>query len=1192
MAGDAVWIDVLPSLGGFAKDLVGGTTKAARDAGDASGSAWSKTFSGSAGDSGSGEAVKKLETAARQATKAVSDQTVAISKARGAQSDAAAKVVDAEDKLKQARESGDPAKIEAAELRLQGARDRAEAATSKYEQTEMALKSAKNEQTEVSKQLEDAEKSLGEETATTTDRAEKQAVAWEDLKGTLKTAAVATTAAFVAVAAGTKVLYDIGETFDDVSDTIRVGTGATGDALEGMVDVAKAVATSVPTDFATAASTVADLNTRMGATGDTAETLAKQFIEAGNMAGTALDINNVTGSFSAFNLTAEDSIGAMDHLFRVSQATGIGMDELATTVGAQAPAVQALGFSFEETASMVGMLDRAGLNSTAVMASMSKGLVTLAKEGEEPAKAFERVSSEIESFVEKGDTASALDLASKVFGTRGATQFVGALESGALALDGLSQSGLMSGDTIIGAAADTHDFAEQWTMFKNEVLLKVEPVATRVFKAVADGMTWIRDTGAPALQEIATVVWDKLQPGFQAFGDYFTGTIIPGFKESVGWIKENEDWLKAVGVSVGVVVAAWGAYKLATGAWTIATNIAAAAQGAFNIVMNANPIMLVVTAVAALVAGLVYFFTQTDTGKEIWANFTAFLGEAWTKVTGALTAAWETVQTGLKAGWDFIYNYIINPYVSYWKWVLSIFTSVKDGILLAWDLMKIGLKVGWDWIKTKVFDPIKTGAQWVGDKFIALKDNALAAWDRMKSNLKSGWDWIGDKVFGPMKKGVEAIGDVFNSTKDFIGTAWDQIKGVAAKPVNFIIETVYTKGIKNVWDKIADKVGLNLKLPTVNPIKMASGGVLPGYTPGVDVHDFYSPTAGRLSLSGGEAIMRPEFTRAVGGEAGVARLNALARSGGMPHQKFFLGGVWDKVTSGAKGAWDWTTGTAGKAWDWTKNTAASVANFIKDPISAIAELIGKPVRNFMSTMDEGIVGDTIKQVPGKFLDGLGDWAKKALFGRETDGAGGGPGGAGMGYKAMVNILKNQFPGIGITSTYRPGAIVAGYGTPSYHGRGRAVDMSPRMDVFNWLSNAYPKSAELLFSPAGGRQIIGSGGRRGNTSGVTRSNHFNHIHWAMANGGVLPENLNFGTYDTGGVLPPGNTLVSNNTGLPELILNPEQIANLGNPRGPLDLSDRTISRLSAQIASDLGLVGRAARQVEETVRSARTLERMK
>ena len=66
----------------------------------------------------------------------------------------------------------------------------------------------------------------------------------------------------------------------------------------------------------------------------------------------------------------------------------------------------------------------------------------------------------------------------------------------------------------------------------------------------------------------------------------------------------------------------------------------------------------------------------------------------------------------------------------------------------------------------------------------------------------------------------------------------------------------------------------------------ATGGVLPGYTPGKDVHHFHSVTGGDLHLSGGEAVMVPEWTKAHGGPKGVAMMNDAARKG-----KFAKGGV-------------------------------------------------------------------------------------------------------------------------------------------------------------------------------------------------------------------------------------------------------------------------------------------------------------
>ena len=157
-----------------------------------------------------------------------------------------------------------------------------------------------------------------------------------------------------AVVGAFKGLYEVGSIFDDVADTIRIGTGATGKDLDGLVEVAKRVGTSIPTSFEEAGTAVADLNTRLGLSGDTLETVASQYIVAGNILGEAVDVNATTAAFSAFKIEGDNVIGAMDTLFQVSQATGVGINELASGAQAMAPAMQTLGFSFEDSVAMVG----------------------------------------------------------------------------------------------------------------------------------------------------------------------------------------------------------------------------------------------------------------------------------------------------------------------------------------------------------------------------------------------------------------------------------------------------------------------------------------------------------------------------------------------------------------------------------------------------------------------------------------------------------------------------------------------------------------------------------------------------------------------------------------------------------------------------------------------------------------------
>ncbi|MFG1872156.1 hypothetical protein [Micromonospora arborensis] len=136
---------------------------------------------------------------------------------------------------------------------------------------------------------------------------------------------------------------------------------------------------------------------------------------------------------------------------------------------------------------------------------------------------------------------------------------------------------------------------------------------------------------------------------------------------------------------------------------------------------------------------------------------------------------------------------------------------------------------------------------------------------------------------------------------------------------------------------------------------------------------------------------------------------------------------------------------------------------------------------------------------------------------------------GIGSADMMKILRRVFPGLAMLSGYRPGSKTNS-GSDSYHARtakdgdkGRAVDVPPRMDVFNWLTRNYPDSREIIHTPAGDRQVW-NGRRHVFQDPFVRKTHYDHVHWA---------------YDSGGYLPPGVTTVYNGTGRPEPVLTAPQ-----------------------------------------------------
>lgn len=340
--------------------------------------------------------------------------------------------------------------------------------------------------------------------------------------GGMKTAAVAAGAAIGAAAIGAaKGLMDVASQFDEMTDRIIVGTGASGEALEALKGSAKDIATSVPVSFAEAGDTVQDLNTRLGLTGDALTDVGTKVEQIGYLTKEAFNTEVFSGAMAAWGESTDKMAADLDSMFAVSQSTGISMNALAGIMESTAPTMQTLGYNFEETAAMAGLLDKAGLDASGTMSKMARAMTKLAKDGEKPAEALKRVTAEIDGYIKAGDEAKALELSSELFGTRGAAQFVAAVKSGAMNVDEFAKSISSAGGIIEKTTEATMDFPERLQLFKNQLAEFVEPIAMPLFDFLSDGMRTL--TEAFALVDIT-----PLTEAFGALGANVNGIFPEG----------------------------------------------------------------------------------------------------------------------------------------------------------------------------------------------------------------------------------------------------------------------------------------------------------------------------------------------------------------------------------------------------------------------------------------------------------------------------------------------------------------------------------------------------------------------------------------------------------------------------------------------------------------------------------------
>ena len=216
----------------------------------------------------------------------------------------------------------------------------------------------------------------------------------------------------------------------------------------------------------------------------------------------------------------------------------------------------------------------------------------------------------------------------------------------------------------------------------------------------------------PIMEAMVGVIRDKIVPWFQVavkwvkqhekafkdLGERIKSFVTPIFdavaealKKVVGWIIKNRDWLIALGVAIGAGVLAFKLYEgtlvaisLAQKAWAtgllifqLLTGQATLAQIGFNTALLANPIGLIIAAVAALVAGLVWFFTQTKIGQQLWSQFTGFLQNSVKAIGGFFVGLWKGIVNGWNGmvnGIKGVFNFIgglIKGYINGWIWVIE-----------------------------------------------------------------------------------------------------------------------------------------------------------------------------------------------------------------------------------------------------------------------------------------------------------------------------------------------------------------------------------------------------------------------------------------------------------------------------------------------------------------------------------------
>lgn len=573
----------------------------------------------------------------------------------------------------------------------------------------------------------------------------------------------AVVASAATVAAAFKGLYEVGAVFDDMRDTIIVGTGASGDALDDLMASAEAVGTRVPASFDDVGTAVSELNTRLGLTGKPLEDMTEKMLNLARV--TESDVGstvaNATRVFGDWGMTVDEQAAAMDQMFAVTQSTGIGFDSLSQKVVQFGAPLRNLGLSFEESIAMLGKWEKEGVNVDTVMAGMKIGVANLARSGEDIPTAFQGA---LESIAAMESGADATAKAIEVFGSRAGPDMAAAIREGRFEIDDLVASlGSVDG-ALDDAASRTMDLPEAWQMFKNSAMVAIEPVSSAVFDLASGAMMFLAETAADLAPMIKSGM-EAVGPMFAQLGPII-GQVVPPLIDLWSQLSPLSIAFKALQPVFPVLIDAF-------------TQIATVVGGALLTIFEAvSPVVGTLAGVmTTLVEALVPLIAPL---LDIVMAFMPLI-----EVAGELIAA--------------ILPPLIDLFMAILVPILDLISPLLDLLIPALTFLADVISVVIGWIVEVVGDTElwTAGVEIAGDVIGAVFEWIGSTIGAVMEGIGAVIGWIADQIttqFNGIVAAVEFVGGVFESVfgaiGDFISSAFNSAIDIVRGAVNGIISLI------------------------------------------------------------------------------------------------------------------------------------------------------------------------------------------------------------------------------------------------------------------------------------------------------------------------------------------------------------------------------------------------------------------
>ena len=542
------------------------------------------------------------------------------------------------------------------------------------------------------------------------------------------------------VDAGKKTV-DAWSEIDEAMDTVTTKTGLTGEALLGLQEIAKGIATSLPSaTFQESADAVGELNTQFGLTGDTLQSAAEYLLKYSKITGEDISNSaiNAKKAIDAYGLSNEDLAKVLDSVTKVGQDTGQSYDSIFQKAIDGAPQIKMLGLSFEEGATLIGRFEKSGIDSSAALSSLSKAAVNYAKNGKTLTEGLNETVNAIQNSTSE---TKALSIASEVFGSKAAPRMVDAIQRGAFSFNDLAEAAQSSSGTVATTFDETIDPIDKLTTYSNKAKEGLAEVGGKLLETVI-----------PALEPLMGILESAVN-WFTSLNEtdqqtiVILGLVTTAVMLLLGAIAPLVIAIGAIGAPVGIVVAA------------IVAAIAAITL-IIQAIMNWGAISEWLQSTwDACAAWLSELWTNIVTiATTAWSSFTAWLSELWTNIVTTATTAWSNFTAWLSEIWSSVVSTGQSLWSSFTSTLSNIFSSLISGAQSLWSSFTSTLSNLWSGLVSTGSNLFNNLSSTISGIFNGILSTASSIWNSIQSTISNAIDGAKDAV----GSAIEAIKGFFN----------------------------------------------------------------------------------------------------------------------------------------------------------------------------------------------------------------------------------------------------------------------------------------------------------------------------------------------------------------------------------------------------------------------------------------------